>query len=94
VSGEVVRAQKKPVVVEAMRFTDEPGGLASELVAWIEGNRHIAFYDPKIAALNVVTLEGTMLAVVGDWIIKGVKGEFYPCKPDIFLDTYVLVNDD
>lgn len=39
--------------------------------------------------LNIHTLEGTMHATVNDWIIKGVKGEFYPCKPDVFAATYV-----
>ena len=43
--------------------------------------------------LNIHTLEGNMIASVGDWIIKGVKGEFYPCKPDIFENTYEEVFD-
>jgi hypothetical protein len=42
--------------------------------------------------MNIHTLEGNMIASVGDWIIKGVKGEFYPCKPDIFESTYEEVN--
>jgi hypothetical protein len=43
--------------------------------------------------LDIETLEGTMTASLGDWIIKGVAGEFYPCKPDIFALTYELVNE-
>ena len=43
--------------------------------------------------LQIPTLEGLMLAVEGDWIIRGVKGEFYPCKPDIFEQTYEKVED-
>lgn len=38
--------------------------------------------------VEITTLEGTLTASIGDWIIKGVKGEFYPCKPDIFAATY------
>ena len=49
---------------------------------------YVAHPDPY---MRVVTLEGTMVASCGDWIIKGVKGEFYPCKPDIFEATYELV---
>jgi hypothetical protein len=43
--------------------------------------------------LDIPTLEGTMTARAGDWIIKGIKGEFYPVKPDIFLATYEAVDD-
>lgn len=45
-------------------------------------------YAPNRIGLIIPTLEGDMLAVEGDWIIKGVEGEFYPCKPDIFAKTY------
>ncbi len=45
-------------------------------------------FSVGIDSLFIITLEGTMEAVPGDWIIKGVKGEFYPCKPDIFAATY------
>jgi len=43
--------------------------------------------------LTISTLEGNMIANAGDWVIKGVRGEFYPCKPDIFDETYVLESD-
>lgn len=49
--------------------------------------------DSPYSFLNVPTLEGTMRANVGDYIIKGVNGEFYPCKPDIFQKTYELVKE-
>ncbi len=45
-------------------------------------------YDPQRRVACIETLEGTMTANIGDWIIKGVKGELYPCKPDIFEATY------
>jgi hypothetical protein len=45
-------------------------------------------FGPENRYIQIQTLEGVMEASVGDWIIKGVKGEFYPCKPDIFKMTY------
>lgn len=77
--------RKKPVVVEARRFetNNDDGSHLDELVAWIGGQgRH----DNTLVYID--TLEGTMTALVGDWIIRGVAGEFYPCKPDIFAATY------
>ena len=83
--------RKKPVVIEAMQFTGVPpdGTNAEAVVTWIGKHqsryKHIAGDDVVIL---IATLEGTMTANVDDWIIKGVKGEFYPCKPDIFEATY------
>jgi hypothetical protein len=79
--------RKKPVVIEAMQFDGTPE-CAEVICAW--ANRHgatvwIAEREPK---LTVQTLEGNMTASLGDWIICGVKGEFYPCKPEIFEATY------
>ena len=75
--------RKKPVIIEAHRYTRT--GLDAERVAkWCGGNR-------TNEGLEIPTLEGTMRADYGDWIIKGVKGEFYPCKPDIFAATYEAV---
>lgn len=80
------RYRKKPVVIEAVQF----GGYPSEIVSWCGGTLDTRT-GPTGAAVYVIaidTLEGTMLAFPGDWIIKGVQGEFYPCKPDIFQATY------
>lgn len=81
--------RKKPVVVEAFRlgYGEYPSWfykkvLEHEIIAHIEGY------------VEIITLEGRMTASVGDYIIKGVKGEFYPCKPDIFLATYEEVIED
>lgn len=85
--------RKKPVVIEAVQFVlqdSDPGDVRvgptmralEELGAPIESWR---FAPDKI---QIPTLEGTMEAQLGDWIIKGVAGEFYPCKPDIFDATY------
>jgi hypothetical protein len=73
--------RKKPVVVEAWQF-DGSGESASAICA--------AYSDVHLSApvLLVSTLEGDMIACAGDYIITGVKGERYPCKPDIFAATY------
>lgn len=79
----IKKYQKKPVVIEAVQWdgTDQSLG---EIVHWI-GHEVQNLEDNK---LGIETLEGLMEASVGDFIIKGVKGEFYPCKPDIFEQTY------
>lgn len=75
--------RKKPVEVEAVQlpFTEAPAWLADAMDAWT-----VRVYTSGRAEID--TLEGTMTAQPGDWIIRGVKGEFYPCKPDIFAATY------
>ncbi len=76
---------KKPVTIEA-RQHDGSSSSAVEIVRWIVlCNREAQFADNK---LTIETLEGTHMANPGDWIIKGVAGEFYPCKPEIFDQTY------
>ena len=82
------RYRKRPVVIEAMQLTQENVG---EVWAWADSK---PFYGPggALSGLSIFTLEGRMKADFGDWIIKGVKGEFYPCKPDIFTATYEPVD--
>lgn len=78
-----MKFRKKPVVVEAIRWdgtnVDEVLGFILTKGSAIRGSEH---------GILIETLEGTMRAERGDWIIRGVKGEFYPCKPDIFEATY------
>ena len=80
------RFRKKPVVIEAMEFTD---GDHFAVIEWMRScgctEAHINRGAETIA---IPTLEGVMLASVGDWIIKGVADEFYPCRNDIFDKTY------
>lgn len=76
--------RKKPVVIDAFHFEHDaafPPWLASEMGGKV-------FLKPDIRAIFIRTLEGEMRADLGDWIIKGVKDELYPCKPDIFAATY------
>jgi hypothetical protein len=81
--------KKKPVVVESIQLTRN---FSDVIVNWI-GLRNIASYSlgefsEDACYIDIKTLEGCMTANEGDFIIKGVHGEFYPCKPDIFSLTY------
>lgn len=82
--------RKKPVTVEAIEFSDDPNTL-SNIAAFMQAEKplRVDYADKEKPLLYIDTLEGTMAASIGDFIIKGVKGEFYPCKPDIFEATYV-----
>ncbi|WP_218923747.1 hypothetical protein [Streptomyces sp. rh34] len=81
--------RKKPVEIEAVHLTN--GVAPDEVASWC-GGRVAAHpeqnYTGGAIVIEIDTLEGTMRAEPGDWIIKGVAGEFYPCKPDIFEATY------
>jgi hypothetical protein len=76
--------RKLPVVIEAMQFTYETKDI---IFHWITCNCYADFEDGK-PILVIQTLEGDMTVRFYDWVIKGVNGEFYPCKPDIFAKTY------
>lgn len=81
--------RKKPVVIEAMQF-DGSEASGYKIDDWANGStRHLRVCNE----ITINTLEGEMRGMVGDWIIRGIKGEFYPCKPDIFEATYEPVND-
>lgn len=81
-----MKFKKKPVVIEAWHFDgrlDTSKTLPDEIKKDV-----LHFRLVQDGTLQIQTLEGPIYASVGDWIIKGVKGEFYPCKPDIFAATY------
>jgi hypothetical protein len=91
------RYRKKPVVIDAVQWT---GNNLEEVLSQIDFQKLPSDgeyvnpgigHTPLTGELDIPTLEGTMRAKPGDWIIKGVKGECYPCKPDIFDATYDLV---
>jgi hypothetical protein len=79
--------RKRPVEVEAVQFIDSPESL-SEILDWAGKAVVVDRLLSGRAHLYVRTAEGTMHVSLGDWVIKGVAGEFYPCKPDIFARTY------
>lgn len=87
---KIARYRKKPVVVYAVLLEDEAAMYAA--AAWCGGKVNIAdnASDPSVYAiwLSIPTLEGVMIARLGEWLIRGVAGEFYPCKPAIFDATY------
>lgn len=76
---------KKPVTIEAMHLTIES---MAEVKEWCGATYYSRPPLREVTGLIIFTLEGNMIAELGDWIIKGIKGEFYPCKPDIFEATY------
>lgn len=80
--------RKKPVVIEAQRVTVNN---LDQIANWCRGSVKGTKLPLHERVVDIQTLEGEMRADVGDWIIKGVKGEFYPCKPDIFEMTYEKV---
>ncbi len=95
--------RKKPVVIEAFQMTRERRTDNSDWPewmgrAWNEERGAVGALQPTEAGtgdgtLSIVTLEGEHLVSWGDWIIQGVKGELYPCKPDIFEATYEKVEE-
>lgn len=78
--------QARPVVKEAMQLTSDN---VNEVVTWIGSG---ARYGEDHSLFVIQTIEGDMRASVGDWIIKGLRGEFYPCRSDIFEQTYEAVS--
>lgn len=100
-SGTLYR--KKPVVVEAMLY-DGTEDSAKAIQQWAEGNvdldhedlMHYGSEEPTrvFTGLYIYTLEGSMYAAPGDQIIKGTRGEFYPCKPEAFEDTFEIVEEE
>lgn len=98
-----MKAIKKPIEIECMRLTLDS---VQEVMQWCpacepryvmhEGsylNSNQQQYSRVFEGLVIHTLEGNHLAKVGDYIIKGVQGEFYPCKPDIFDQTYDILSE-
>lgn len=82
----MAKYRKKPVVIEATRYTGEN---CKDIVTFAKGAKDWVRADKEKVIIQ--TLEGDMVANIGDYIIKGVNGEFYPCKPDIFEKTYEIV---
>ena len=85
----IIKATKKPVTIECVKWDGEN---IEEIKAFV-GSSYIGGEKDDDKKLVISTLEGDMLASIGDYIIKGVKGEFYPCKPDIFENTYDIVDE-
>ena len=78
-----MKYRKKPIIIEAIQYT---GDNLKEIKAFASEKAEDYIFNNKSFYIN--TLEGDMKASVGDFIIKGIRGEFYPCKPEIFKETY------
>ena len=93
----MARYRKKPVVIEAQQW-DGSAASATPILEWVGRHGGTATYHEHLMDgdeiahtapyLRIKTLEGVIIGSADDWIIKGVQGEFYPCKPDIFAATY------
>ena len=83
-----MKYRKLPVEVEARLVTR---GTAVEIAEWIREGDGEGYVVGSPIGIEIHTLEGVMTADEGDYVIKGVAGEFYPCKPDIFEQTYEVV---
>jgi hypothetical protein len=90
-----MKYKKRPVVIDAIQWTGENLREIIDIIGlhpsankwtWEEYENVV-----KEQGLKIFTLEGTMMASIGDYIIKGIQGEYYPCKPDIFEETYEMV---
>lgn len=81
-----MKYRKKPVVIDAIQYI----GTDENKIELYHFMGRLTYYVDENEDLVIKTLEGNMRANIGDYIIKGIHGEFYPCKPDIFEETYEL----
>jgi hypothetical protein len=91
---KIMKYRKKPVVIEAFNWTGDKEQIEDPIWIIEALKNDLAYFEnqgTEQVKLCIRTLEGTMTTNRGDWIIKGVSGEFYPCKPDIFEKTYEKV---
>lgn len=93
IAPNMLRVRKLPVEVETVRFN---GGIdsATEIIYWGGSSAPLQWVQADSSTtehISITTMEGVMRAEIGDFIIRGVKGELYPCKPDIFMATYELI---
>ena len=82
---------KKPVVIEAIQYD---GANITEVESFVGAKLPSVWLSVEDTQLVIPTLEGDMKVSKGDYVIKGIKGEFYPCKPDVFKSTYNVVEDN
>jgi len=85
-----MKFRKRPLEVEAIQLTKEN---RDEFLEWLETHKCPSTWYVAQQELGIYTLEGTLTVSDGDWVIKGIKGEFYPCKPDVFEETYDKIEE-
>lgn len=88
----MAKYKKKPIIIDAVQWD----GTEESFRQVLDMNRTESFchYIREEGMIAIETLEGIMYAMPNDWIIKGINGEFYPCKPDIFEETYEELSDE
>jgi hypothetical protein len=84
-----MKFRKKPIVIDAVQYM---GANYKEIIEFGKQSKR-AIYINRLGELIISTLEGEMKANIGDWIIKGVNQEMYPCKPNVFEKTYEAVKE-
>jgi len=91
--GIQMKFKKKPVVVEAEQFLPNDEAIEKVMALASRGSRQVSVtrLPGGHCTMQITTLEGVMEASIGDWIIRGIQGEVYPCKPDIFNESYERV---
>ena len=92
-----MKFRKKPVVIDAIQFTRESIVECTRFISEGKPSENLTGFDSLVDlngnfSFKIHTLEGVMHVSLGDWVIRGVKGELYPCKPDIFEATYEKVD--
>lgn len=80
--------RKKPIVIDAVQFNGNTPQIEAFMGSSVQSLKRLTDGNALVNGLIISTLEGDMRADLNDWIIKGVNGEYYPCKPDIFEKTY------
>lgn len=86
--------RKKPVVIEAIQYNGMNSAEIAQFMGVMIRTKTVPLEGTPSGKVTIETLEGTMTASENDYIIRGVQGEFYPCKPDIFELTYEFVKDN
>lgn len=86
-----MKYRKKPVVIDAIQLHQVIEHCVQDVFDFFDEQDKMPAFHIDREGVHIATLEGEMLARPGDWIIRGVKGEYYPCKPDIFAATYEQV---
>jgi len=88
--------RKKPIIIDAIQFTgvNVQEINVQEIIEFTNDTAYLIIGIDGIPSMIIPTLEGDHKANVGDWIIKGIAGEFYPCKPDIFTETYEVIDNE
>ena len=89
-----MKFRKKPVIIEAFQLTEALKDRAFHWARQYQPTVWASFNNENQPILVIPTVEGSKTCYLGDWIIKGVKGELYPCKPDIFEATYEIVDEE